>query len=429
MAVPLMLAGYAARATLSRVVLGRLATTTAARALAAGRLSAASRRVPLPFPVFLLPVFDPDYDWYPQGSPLADFSFFQPSQEGGYDVDGWTAYTPATPCGARVNPFHLPRGNVNCSTANAGNTYLSSVLAASYNVYPTRTVISGGYRYYQHYTETYEDPHPTFGSGYAKVTKPSNYYRDWFTANPTWTPPSTYDDLLLPDLAPSTIPAHVAGVIPPVNPAPTLSNVLPQFVPELLPIGNYAKPPVAVPYKDVKRFKNLPWPTSPVFWEPSRAPSKPSGRPSQVPLEDVSEWPQPRVAPNLARSFHDRRPPRRNEKEVKYRLPRAARLAVRAASSFTEALDALNVLYESLPDIYKPRYNDTRFVWKHPPPHIMAKVVWDNFDKIDMAEFRKGFLLNEIQDTILGTAGRGVRRNQEFVDPLRPVGWQAGSAL
>ena len=185
-----------------------------------------------------------------------------------------------------------------------------------------------------------------------------------------------------------------------------------------------------MPYRSIVPARRLyPYmPGAPFFEQPSAVPTPRPSRPSEEPLQSPrAEFPA-RAVP--LSSGHIRRPPiRGREKEVKAKIPALLSVARGGVGAVTEALEVLDVLYRALPSSAKPRYAGTRFAAKNPSPAEKARAVFNNWSKLDASSALLGYLQNQLEDVIIGRTARGVRRNQQALDPMRPVGWLAGPAL
>lgn len=419
MAIPLIALGYAtARVLGQRALAGRLASSVARSALLAGRASAVqvAKKKPLPL---LLPVFGPDFGWYPLPDVLPKHLLFSP--EGFANLGPWTRYASAS----SIDGSYTGAYGRNSQSNTANSSLIASQVSSGLLL---QGVIAG----------TVGDPFSGLSNNARSISVGKTklvFGSPRMQLQIAYTRPNQ-GPFTKPHVRPAAvIPLHIAGKIAPVYPSRNLDNGLRSYSPQSLPIQNYAPPPQSLPYDAIVPARRLyPYmPGAPYFEQPSSpdsepgSPSRPS-RPSEVPLEEPrSEFPARDVP--LARG-HMRRPPiRGQEKEVKVRRSRPVAALMAAAGVVTEALEVLDVLYKSLPSSKKPRYEDTGFAWKNPPPHIKARAVYDNFSSIDASSAISGYLQNQIEDILIGRAARGVRRNQLAADPNRPLGWLSGPAL
>lgn len=215
------------------------------------------------------------------------------------------------------------------------------------------------------------------------------------------------------------------GVIP--LPYPTSKYHPPLLVPDWQqPILGVAPYPVPIPWKDITKLRNFApdLPTAPVFEQPS-APVYVAPKPNQVPLDDYKQYPPlPRSAsPPM---FHSLRPPRKNEKEGKIKMPRSM---ARVLSDVTETVDFINAIYEAVPENLRPRYKDTRFVWRNPPPQVKLEYIYNHWQHINGRKAFGNVLANHIEDMLIGKLSAGVRRNQKAIDRDRLFGYLSGPAL
>jgi len=413
-----------ARPLMAKYLRGRLASTVARRALLSGSRAVSRRKKPIPF---LLPIWDPEWEW-PEPSPIPQPAFAEEGALGPYNMTGWTAAGPNCVSGGLNFAWDELHGNGLCTTGNSGNS-LDAADVGGLNVLPPPVPITGGVRYWAYFTDTYENPHPSLGPPVvAKVTKPNAYRRDYLTANLTWTPPHTYDDLRPVVGQPRFIPVHVAGVIPPLY--QTAGATIPPLLPMLQPVADFGPHPVAPGYFDIPKVRNpSPFPeTTPETHIPGKVEPVPVS-PSQYPVLHRSTVPATSAPPT---GPHDRRPPRKNEREAKARVT-VARAALRpvtnALGHVTEALDLLDVVFDAVPRHLLPRYKNTRFVKRHYTPQEKLRVIFDNWKSLNVPKVLIGHLRETLEDRMIATAARGVRRNQRAADPGNPFGWGTGPAL
>ena len=108
---------------------------------------------------------------------------------------------------------------------------------------------------------------------------------------------------------------------------------------------------------------------------------------------------------------HVYRPPTRNERERKVRVPYGAvvRVVRGVLSGATEVLDWLDALWDALPDDFKAREFARRH-GKAPSPQNKAKQLWDNINAIDIEKAFLNVWKENIEDSIYGTANREGRK-------------------
>lgn len=418
MAIPVAALAFAAGRYLGSRALGSaLARQAASRALAALANSraaiAASKFKNLPLPV-IPPNFLPDIDWgqFSIGKILPDQAYADPAQAAGYDLAGWTV---TTSCGDAAYVNKLSVSSVCNYTAVATKTNWDANLDKIHRTGP----VSGKYRYYFRAARWMEFPY--MDATHVGHRQGVMAWKDYLVAGAP-DPDTLAGDLLLPEIPPAYIPSWWAGATPAVNPAPILPNLLPQFFPEVLPIGNYAPMPVMVPYRDIPASHELPkyWPNAPYIEHPPSPVWSPGLKPYQVPIISRVEWP-PVPASS---SPHNRLPPGRGTKERKVRvrgIPSSMYAVREVLSGFTEAFDFLEALYRAIPDKKKPRYKNTKFAWKAPPYQVMADHVYKHLSDIDVPQAIQNVLTNELQDQIIGRLSRGARKSYTDVTGS-PVG-------
>lgn len=208
-------------------------------------------------------------------------------------------------------------------------------------------------------------------------------------------------------------------VLPKERGRPDVNYFRPQWVPEIAPIQAVVPTPRPISWEDLPHRPVSDFPDASRSEQPSRdelprGPEGESGAQPDVGIEtstDGARWFEP--PPPETRWP---RPPDKNTKERKYAMSAATLLKgkggaagalwllLQGAGAFTEALDALDALYDALPERIRRAYGGRR--WKNPSPIKQAKAVRDHWDAIDLSDAAKNLALNEIQDRIIGKAGK-----------------------
>jgi hypothetical protein len=104
--------------------------------------------------------------------------------------------------------------------------------------------------------------------------------------------------------------------------------------------------------------------------------------------------------------YHYKRPPERNVQERKIKVSAAMAASIRFVNSATEGLDLLDAFYESLPDRFKPRYRDTKYVRRVVKPQDKLRAVADHWREISLPQLLYNIGANQIEDMIYGKIGR-----------------------
>jgi len=230
------------------------------------------------------------------------------------------------------------------------------------------------------------------------------------------------DPVVVPEVPALLVPNYLSGPVP--LPQPRWNEwpwPHPNDAPELQPVTGFS-PPIPSPRWQTQ---NRPTENPDFSYGPPVMPYQRPLRPSEIPVEDRKDFPP---VPSSPAPPHRLRPPTSRERETKVRV-RGQVGIVKLVNAVTESLDFLDVLYYALPKELRPRYKNTRFVWKNPPPQVKLAFVYKHLDKIDAPKALQNFLTETASDVIAGTVSRKIRRNQKALSPDRPVGWLAGPAL
>lgn len=151
----------------------------------------------------------------------------------------------------------------------------------------------------------------------------------------------------------------------------------------------------------------------PTWSQPSTSP-RPWARPvpvhhiPNVPEIVIEPAPSPGGRPALsfnAAGRHVRRPPGRRERERKLRLtPRKTLLAMVALNLVTEALDALDAVYGTLPQEIRAKVPH-RPGWP-PTPQEKAAAIAENLDHLDARAIMDAIVRDQLEDAFFGALGR-----------------------
>lgn len=257
-------------------------------------------------------------------------------------------------------------------------------------------------------------------------------YRHNVNPGPTTAPAYTY-------VAPHTEPGRVVPN-PAVNPSvPDGLPVVPEVGVPPMPLVPPQLDPFAVPVNfPMQPWKAMPWRLLPYrVPNPYRSPTEqPTWGPEPVPPPMAQEPAAPTVVyepdgrvvigapPSLGRHGKGR-----GVKETKLRVNRAVALAIHYGGKATEAADAVDALYDALPDDVKPHVG--RFVKKTVQPHVKAKLVYRHFDKIDWTEAIINLIKNEAEDRVIGYFGNKAKQAAKKSRPHGdlPIGFGTGPGL
>lgn len=245
------------------------------------------------------------------------------------------------------------------------------------------------------------------------------------------------------------VPGKPPVYVPVVAPTP---NYYPAANPEMLPIGQPAPTPAPIPFPAIPHRNPTGYPQSPAWGndDPVIVIENPGAAPTKEITVDGVKTTRPR---------HEYRPPRKNEKERKVNATVKGNLGVgveRIISGLTESNDAINAIYDALPDEYKVQmwvvnkapYDKYWFVgWKDHKfysrygnanryhkevrnkvkPQEKLRQIYKNFEHLDIAKALQNLVINEIQDQAIGRLSRGASGINKHLN--RGFGIQIGPAL
>jgi hypothetical protein len=149
---------------------------------------------------------------------------------------------------------------------------------------------------------------------------------------------------------------------------------------------------------------------------------------------DLKTKPPPGIPPHVSA------PPGPGVKERKANHKAAWRLLIMRGINFvTESKDALDAIWDALPDEYKTGYfklhgKHGRVYWKRrrkASPQDKMKDLYRHYDKIDISDALKNLLVEQLKDAAYGKFGEARKRQARgMLDRLgRPVGLESGPAL
>lgn len=164
-----------------------------------------------------------------------------------------------------------------------------------------------------------------------------------------------------------------------------------------VPLAPYA-PYVPVPWELIPQKKPDPFEPPPAN---DVKPESPGDR------KRVLEWPSSRI--RIQSRPNTRRPPRRNEKEQKFKgSSGAARMIfgklARGKEALTEMDDFIDNIFEALPKKTQKELKGRK------TPQGKLKKIYDNFDKVDWEQAAKNIAKNYIEDKMMGRALREADR-------------------
>lgn len=213
---------------------------------------------------------------------------------------------------------------------------------------------------------------------------------------------------------PQLMPIHVGGAVTPApkpitNPVrvpepltPQMPDVGPRPVPRPVPV------PATVPVPGI-----LPGHVPYINWTP-------------LPYQGTVTLQGPGVAARVNPRANPRaRRPRPRTREKKARMGAVMAFMWNAAAHVTEWIDAVDILYESLPRYLKRREYQRRE--RQPNPIERALLVYQNINQLDVEKALNDWIKNDLEDRLyaLGSdhAATANRANN------RPIGYEAGGSL
>jgi len=208
---------------------------------------------------------------------------------------------------------------------------------------------------------------------------------------------------------PATLPQYVAA------PDPFPQEIPNPYDPMTSPILRRGPDPVSLPYAAIPHVA-LPWPSAGGYGPPRTPPYFDGGLRGKPPR---SIWQPPGQVPHWPEK------PKPGETERKKPIPASpfGRLVKALANGITETDDAINAIFQALPDKYKFRNG-------HRINTIQGKAaaIVQHFDKISWSQAAKNLIANHLADKYIGKASRALtqatRNNPYWRSPAGP---QAGS--
>lgn len=123
--------------------------------------------------------------------------------------------------------------------------------------------------------------------------------------------------------------------------------------------------------------------------------------------------------------------PRQKEKKVYAKLKGGA---ARLVSGITETADAVDAIYEALPEKLRKklekRYRQQAIRegrWVTIPPHQKAEWIYRYWKKVDIVQAMKNLAINELEDRVIGKLAQGARKTSRRMGGI--VGVLTGPAL
>lgn len=286
------------------------------------------------------------------------------------------------------------------------------------------------------YNTWHPDGYPTVASFPAASPEPAAYpgYPDYWTFWP--------GKILVYEEAIPSPPSHWPRIEPdapgvqrpeyPFTEKSPLPTIAPELYPPLVPVPQPEPLPWAQIPKRVTRVDRVPGHR----WEagnevenpnsvPGQSPTKPYATPQQAPSVVVDSVGVTIIPPT---SHFYARPPR-GTKEGKMKASPAAAAILGAISTFTEALDLIDVLYQSLPKSAKVKYKGTPYELRTPTPDQKLKAIYNGFDQIDPSKAVSNYVANQIEDMIYGKIGKASSRASQAlrIHGDARIGIQAGA--
>ena len=100
--------------------------------------------------------------------------------------------------------------------------------------------------------------------------------------------------------------------------------------------------------------------------------------------------------------------PRTKEGKVRIRYKGAFKVLKDALGGTTEGLDLLDTLYDSLPEKFRKAEKRKRH-GKDPNPLDKARLIWENFEKVDLVQWAYEFAANQVEDYLYGKGGQAYK--------------------
>jgi len=190
-------------------------------------------------------------------------------------------------------------------------------------------------------------------------------------------------------------------------------------------VGNYS-PPRPLPWSVIPRFHGWRNPLVPrsVHDEYGLAPplTLPPGSPpvSYPPQAKPYVYPPavfPAVAAKAMAPFHWQLPPRKNEREKKWKVVGRGKTVRKLIDPIGEGVDAVQAIYKALPQQCRLKWPGTNFDVRKPSPQDMARQIWLHLDQVDPLTAVQNIVTNEIKDYAYGRSSRGATKSmRKFYD-------------
>jgi len=272
---------------------------------------------------------------------------------------------------------------------------------------------------------------PGFPPGYMRFPISGVYHWNAVSVPPVappadYVPAHTEPPRVVPNPAMPRPVAPGRPYVPQVG-VPPMPVVPPQLDPMALPIGDPLQP-----------YKPLPWRLLPYRQpNPYRSPTEqPSWGPAPTPRPTLLEPAGPTLVFDPGQPVKIGAPPSlgrhgkgRGVKETKVKINRALAISLHVAGKVTETVDAVEALYDALPDDVKPHVG--KYVKKTVLPQVKAKLVYQHFDRIDIEEAIINLVKNEIEDRVIGYFGNKAKEAAKKSRPHGdlPIGFGVGPGV
>lgn len=118
------------------------------------------------------------------------------------------------------------------------------------------------------------------------------------------------------------------------------------------------------------------------------------------------------VGAQAAPRTHELSPPRvsgpkgRKVKESKQKMSRVQVLILKGISMGTEGIDLLDVLYNSVPSEFRPRWKKTQYEKHDVTLQEKMRTVYDHVDKIDLVDLFHNYSQEQLEDFVYGKIGQ-----------------------
>lgn len=123
--------------------------------------------------------------------------------------------------------------------------------------------------------------------------------------------------------------------------------------------------------------------------------------------DDPDALPHPVLQAIGSKSKHKKEPPRRrNERERKVNVKGMGGAVLRIAGNYTEMVDFIDAMYDTLPSEYKLRWKKTDHLWHKPPPYKKLQQLALHWDKIKVTDAVAAYFEEYMSDLVAGAQGQ-----------------------